>query len=51
MQCEKKYILAKTNYGYDFVSAVKYKNIYGVQFHPEKSSREGEVLFRNFMEL
>ena len=38
IQCEDKYVLGKTHYGYDFVSAVKRNNIYGFQPHPEKIS-------------
>ena len=44
-------ILAETNYGYDFVSAVNYKNIYGVQFHPEKSHKYGMELLNNFLNV
>lgn len=43
--------LAITDYGMDFTSAVKRKNIYGVQFHPEKSHKQGLLLFKNFSEL
>ena len=41
-------ILTMTNYGYDFVSSVHAGNIYGVQFHPEKSHRFGMSLIGNF---
>ena len=44
-------ILCTSNYGYDFVSAVEHKNIYGVQFHPEKSHKFGMKLLENFAKL
>lgn len=48
--CEdKKDILAKTSYGYDFVSIVQKDNILGVQFHPEKSHSSGMKLLENFI--
>lgn len=43
--------LAMTNYQTSFVSAVKYKNIFGVQFHPEKSHNSGIKILKNFYEL
>jgi glutamine amidotransferase len=50
--CENpKNILAQTNYGINFPSIVKKENIYGVQFHPEKSSNQGLDIIKNFIEL
>jgi glutamine amidotransferase len=42
-------ILARTFHGYEFASAIKKENIYGVQFHPEKSHKFGMKLLDNFM--
>ena len=47
----KEEILATTNYGFDFVSSFKKDNIYGVQFHPEKSHRFGLQMLKNFASL
>ncbi len=45
-------ILSLTNYsGLNFCSSVKKNNIYGFQFHPEKSSRNGLQLIHNFIDL
>ena len=47
----KENILATTNYGYDFPSIIKEDNIWGVQFHPEKSHKYGMRMLKNFIEL
>lgn len=46
-----KNTIAKTNYGITYATAIEKDNFYGVQFHPEKSSKAGEVLLKNFLEL
>lgn len=44
-------VLATTHYGHDFAAAFSRDNIYGVQFHPEKSHRFGMELMQRFVEL
>jgi glutamine amidotransferase len=43
-------ILATTQYGIEFTSSVKKDNVYGAQFHPEKSHKFGKKILQNFAE-
>ncbi|MBG55869.1 MAG: imidazole glycerol phosphate synthase subunit HisH [Deltaproteobacteria bacterium] len=45
------HVLGTTNYGYDFTSVVSKDNLWGVQFHPEKSQNAGLQLLKNFCTL
>jgi glutamine amidotransferase len=40
--------VAKCHYGYDFGAILNYKNLFGVQFHPEKSHKYGMKLLNTF---
>jgi glutamine amidotransferase len=44
-------ILCSTNYGEDFVSGFQHNNIFGLQFHPEKSHKFGMELLTNFCKI
>lgn len=48
---EDSEILAETTYGNKFISSFKKDNIYGCQFHPEKSHEAGLKILKNFAEL
>jgi len=51
-ECEDKSIISSTtDYGVDITASVEYKNIYGVQFHPEKSSMCGLLILSNFVNI
>ena len=41
-------VLATTDYGFEFVSAIGRANVFAVQFHPEKSAQDGLQLLKNF---
>lgn len=47
----KNEIIGETNNSDIFTSAINKKNIYGVQFHPEKSHKAGLKILKNFIEL
>ena len=44
-------VVGSGEYGEPFASIVERGNVYGVQFHPEKSSRDGLALLRNFAKV
>jgi len=48
---DEQYIVAKTDYGVDIVAAVEKNNIFGVQFHPEKSQEVGLEILSSFAKL
>ncbi len=48
-QIEEKNIIAVASYGVEFPALINYKNIWGAQFHPEKSSRAGLEIIKNFI--
>ena len=49
VKCNKKFITASVDYGENIVAAVEKENIFGVQFHPEKSHENGFCLLKNFI--
>jgi glutamine amidotransferase len=48
---DKTVVLNETNYETNFVSAFEKENVFGVQFHPEKSHDSGKLLLNNFLEI
>jgi glutamine amidotransferase len=48
---QKEISIGETMYGLNFTSAINLDNIYGVQFHPEKSLNDGKTIFKNFIQL
>lgn len=52
VNCKNKQdVIATAEYGFEYAVAVNRNNIYGVQFHPEKSHKFGLKLIKNFIEL
>jgi len=48
---DKDIVISTTDYGGEFVSAINKDNLWGVQFHPEKSSELGLKLLKNFISI
>lgn len=46
---EKEVIAATCNYGEEFVAALQKDNVFGLQFHPEKSQLQGIQVIKNFL--
>ena len=44
-------VLGTARYGTEFVAAIEHENLFGVQFHPEKSSTHGIKLLENFTSI
>lgn len=49
--CDTQYILASTEYGCEIPALVGNKNVFGAQFHPEKSGEVGLKMLKNFGKL
>lgn len=50
--CDQSSIITSTvSYGFDITTSYQKENIYGVQFHPEKSHKFGKELFKRFIEI
>ena len=48
---QEKVVLHKTTYEKEFISGFEKENIFGVQYHPEKSHNQGIVLLKRFLEF
>ena len=48
---DNNFIIAETTYENKFCSAVQKENIFGVQFHPEKSQKVGQDIIENFLKV
>lgn len=49
VECQNRgNVIATTEYGFEFDSLISFENIYGAQFHPEKSHKFGMKLLQNF---
>ena len=48
---DEKFTIGLTDYGIDFCAALQKENVFGVQFHPEKSGEHGLQILKNFLEL
>ena len=48
---DQQLVAATTDYGLEFTSAVWKDNVYGLQFHPEKSGEKGLLILKNFGQL
>ena len=48
---DKNLVISETNYDVKFCSAIQKDNIFGVQFHPEKSHKVGELIIHNFLKI
>jgi glutamine amidotransferase len=51
MPDDKKFISSKTNYSEEIVASVEKGNLFGTQFHPEKSDTVGLKIIENFIKL
>ncbi len=50
-ECDKKNVIATSDYGIEFTAAVQKDNVFGCQFHPEKSGEIGMKILKAFSEI
>ncbi len=50
-ETDEKNVIATTDYGISFPSIINFENLYGVQFHPEKSQNDGKQILSNFSKI
>jgi len=48
---DKKIVVASSEYGTEFPAAIEQKNLFGTQFHPEKSGDVGALMLKNFLHV
>jgi len=48
---DKKFVTSLVNYDLNFTSSVEKDNIFGTQFHPEKSQKKGIIILKNFLKI
>lgn len=49
--CDEKYVAATADYGFPVTAAVSKGNVFGMQFHPEKSGEKGLSILKAFSEM
>lgn len=49
IESENKFVIAYSDYSCEIASVIKNENIYGIQCHPEKSHKNGEIFLENFV--
>jgi glutamine amidotransferase len=50
-EISEEFVIAETEYGTSFPAIINFRNIFGVQFHPEKSQKAGEKIIKNFLAI
>lgn len=51
LRCDKQMVTSTFEYGGSFTASIQSGNIFGTQFHPEKSQKNGLKLLRNYLEI
>ncbi len=50
-ECDEKYVIATSDYGIEFTASVQNGNVFGCQFHPEKSGEVGLNILKGFCQI